>query len=201
MPARGRASGFTLVEVLVVLLIVALISGSMFSAFQRVLDVRLRLVQFLDGTDTPNLVAGWFRQTVDGLVPDVKDGADLFSGGARRFTGLSLAPLDGMGGVPTRITWRLDYDPDAGRTYLHYQAASDAGWTVASWPDNRGQIRYCGSDLTCFDAWPPPAKKVSQVPSLIRLDIVKGTEPWAILAAPQSDHDARERPVQLGPRQ
>lgn len=195
--ARTQAPGFTLIEILVVLTIVALISGSVLLAFQRILDVRLRLAQFLDGTDTPNLIAGWFRDLVDGLVPDIKDGADQFAGSARSFTGLSVAPLNGMAGVPTRITWQLAYDPDAGRTYLRYQAASDPGLTIASWPEDRGAIQYCAPDLACYDAWPPPSKKVAQVPSLIRLDIVKGTESWAILAAPQSDHDPRPPPPKV----
>ena len=193
----GRSPGFTLIEILVVLVIVALISGSVMLAFQRILDVRLRIAQFLDGTDTPNLIAAWFRDSVAGMVPDVKDGADQFVGAQRSFTGLTLAPLNGMAGVPTRVTWQLDYSADAGRTYLRYQSG-ETGLTVASWPENRGVIRYCAPDLACYDSWPPPQKKVQQVPALIRLDIVKGAEAWAILAAPQSDHEPRPALPQFG---
>jgi prepilin-type N-terminal cleavage/methylation domain-containing protein len=193
-----RTQGFTLVEIIVVLAIVALISGTLLAAFQRVLDVRLRLAAFLDGTDTPNLVASWFRESVDGLVPDVQGGADKFAGDARHFAGLTLAPLSGMSGVPTRVVWQLDFNADSGRTSLRYQAAADPGMTIASWPDNRGKLQYCTANLTCYDTWPPPKQRVSQVPTLIRLDIVKGTEPWAILAAPQSDRDSTQNPTSGG---
>jgi prepilin-type N-terminal cleavage/methylation domain-containing protein len=187
---RGaKAHGFTLVEVIVVLVIVALISGALLAAFQRLLDVRLRIAGFLDGTDTPNLVAGWFRDSVNGMIPDVKGGAGVFTGNARRFSGLSTAPLNGMSGVPTPITWQLDYNADTGRTYLRYQAAADPGLTIASWPDNRGRIQYCTSLLACFDAWPPRNLNVTQVPALIRLDVVKGIDAWAILASPENDRE------------
>jgi prepilin-type N-terminal cleavage/methylation domain-containing protein len=190
----GRASGFTLIEVMVVLVIVALISATLLFAFQSVLDIRLRLAQFLDGTDTPNLVAGWFRDTVDGLVPDIKDGAGSFTGAPRRLTGLSLAPLNGLAGVPTRITWEVAFDASTGRTDLRYQGAEQPEMTIASWPDDRGGFRYCGPDLVCYDHWPPPSGIASEVPFLIRLDAVRGTDAWAILAAPRNGHNPLPKP-------
>lgn len=174
---------------MVVLVIVALISGTLLFAFQSVLDIRLRLAQFLDGTDTPNLVAGWFRETVDGLVPDAKDGTDAFSGAPRRLTGLSLAPLNGLAGVPTQITWEVAFNSSTGRTDLRYQAANQPQMTIASWPDDRGGFQYCDPSLVCYDRWPPPSGTASEVPSLIRLDAIRGTEAWAILAAPRNGLD------------
>jgi hypothetical protein len=174
---------------LVVLVIVALITGILLFAFQRVLDIRVRLAAFLEGTDVPTLIAGWFRGSVDGLLPDVKDGVDQFIGAPRRFSGLSVAPIDGNPGVPTRISWELVFDPDRGRTYLRYQNANDQPLPVASWPGDLGSLRYCGPDLSCYDNWPPHVEKATQLPSLIRLDAVRGTEFWPILAAPQADRD------------
>ncbi len=197
-PRRAAATGFTLVEILVVLIIVSLISGIVFFAFERVLDARQRLAEFLDGTDTPNLIAAWFRDDVDGIVPDAKGGADIFSGAPRRLTGLSVAPLNGMAGVPTRVTWEITFDPSSGRTYLRYQDADAQVLTIASWPEDRGNFRYCGTNLSCYETWPPPSGQASEVPSLIVLNTVKGTEDWTILAAPTAAHDPPPPPQRFG---
>jgi prepilin-type N-terminal cleavage/methylation domain-containing protein len=188
------AAGFTLVEMLVVLVIVALISGVLLSAFERVLDIRLRLAAFLDGVDAPVLVADWFRASVGGLVPDAETGRNRFAGTAHRMSGLSLAPLNAAAGVPTQILWEVVFDADAGRSYLRYRNGEDRTMTIASWPGDYGGLHYCGDDLACHDSWPLDDRSI-QLPALIRLDAIKGSERWPILAAPQSGRDRfPERP-------
>ena len=186
---QRAAAGFTIIEILVVLIIVAAISGVLLFAFERVLDIRVRLAAFLEGTDVPTLIAGWFRDSVEGLLPDAKGGADQFTGDARGFSGLSVAPIDGMAGVPIRIGWELDFDAYAGRTYLRYRTADAGPLTVASWPGDLGSLSYCSPDLVCGDRWPPPEAEATELPALIRLDAVKGTQFWPILAAPQADRE------------
>ena len=181
-------SGFTLVELLVVLVVVTLISGVLLSGFERVLDIRLRLAGFLDGMDAPTLVADWFRASVDGLLPDVDKGRDRFAGNRRRMSGLSLAALNATAGVPTRITWEVVFDAEARRSYLRYRNNEDREMTIASWPGDDGGLQYCGSNFVCHDSWPLDARS-AQLPALIRLDAVKGSEPWPILAAPRGDRD------------
>lgn len=189
-PAAGRGgAGFTLVEVLVVLVIAALVSGVLLAGFERVLDIRLRLTSFLDGVEGPTLVADWFRASVKGLVPDARSGHDRFGGNARRMSGLSLAPLNAATAVPTAITWELTFDPDAGRSYLRYRNGAGSEMTIASWPGDYGRLSYCGGDFTCHPSWPPDQRS-SQLPALVRLDIRKGDDPWPILAAPQADRDS-----------
>jgi len=177
-----------LVELLVVMVIAALISAVVLSAFERVLDIRLRLAAFLDGVEAPTLVADWFRGSVGGLVPDAAAGHDRFAGNARRLTGLSLAPLNATAGVPTKITWEVVFDENAGRSYLRYRNGEERKETIASWPGDYGGLHYCGSDLVCHDAWPLD-DRLTQLPALVRLDALKGSEAWAILAAPHGDRD------------
>ncbi len=187
--SRVDASGFTLIEMLVVLVIVALVSGIMLTAYEHILDIRVRLAAFLDGTDAPTLVADWFRSSIDGLLPDQKDGDDVFAGTAQKFVGLSVAPIDGTQGVPTRIEWDLVFDPRSGRTSLRYRSGTEESLTIASWPGNRGGFRYCGDDLTCGDSWPPSDRTESQLPALIVLEAVRGNDVWPIAGAPQATRD------------
>lgn len=188
-----KAAGFTIIEVLVVLVIVAAISSILLFSFQRVLDIRIRLAAFLEGTDVPTLIAGWFRGSVEGLLPDKQGGADQFTGDARSFTGLSVSPIDGMAGVPTRISWELDFDPAAARTYLRYRSSDRTPLTVASWPGDLGGLSYCGADFACSARWPPTGEGTTQLPAVIRLDAVKGTRFWPILATPQAARDPLAR--------
>src|SRR5271155_4319690 len=97
-PASSSA-GFTLMEILVVLVIASLVSGMLIVAFQQIMGLRLRLAAFLDGTDTPTLVAEWFRSSVDGLIIDPAEGAQPFAGDSHSLSGRTLAPLDGKAGV------------------------------------------------------------------------------------------------------
>jgi prepilin-type N-terminal cleavage/methylation domain-containing protein len=193
--APRRAAGFTLIEVMVVLLIVALITATILAAFERVLDVRLRVVNFLDSTGSPALVASWFRDSINGLVADTENIQDnKFSGSAKRLSGLTLVPMAGMPGVPRHLIWEIAYDPNQNRTSLRYQLGDQPQLAVASWPGDRGSLQYCDTDLSCYDDWPPKTNHIvnvahTQLPALVRLDLVFGTQPWPILAAPRTDPD------------
>jgi prepilin-type N-terminal cleavage/methylation domain-containing protein len=204
---QRRGGGFTLIEMLVVLIIVAMISAIVVTSYQRILDIRVRLAAFLDGVDAPTMIAGWFRGSVEGLIADQKGGGDVFAGAPRRFAGLSVAAIDGTAGVPTRIAWELTFDPVTSRTALNYRRDDRAAMMVASWPGDRGQLRYCDPRLVCSESWPPtdrlgsqqPASRTaSQLPSLIILDAVRGTEAWPIVAAPQADRDPRPKSPNVG---
>src|SRR5712691_10983060 len=183
MSRKAPECGFTLTELLVVL-----VSGVLLSGFERVLDIRVRLAAFLDGVKAPVLVADWFRSSVSGLLADSPSGTDRFAGGPRRLTGLSIAPVNGSAGVPTRIAWEVVYEPDAGRSYLRYRNDNGGEMTIASLPGDYGGLSYCGGDRTCHDSW-PATEQSAQLPALIRLDALKGSEPWPILAAPQADRN------------
>jgi prepilin-type N-terminal cleavage/methylation domain-containing protein len=199
---QRRAGGFTLIEMVVVLIIVAMIGAIVVTSYQRILDIRIRLAAFLDGVDAPTMIAGWFRGSVEGLIADQKGGADVFAGTSRRFAGLSVSAIDGTPGVPTRIAWELVFDPVAARTALSYRHDDRDALMVASWPGDRGQLRYCDPRLVCSESWPPAnllasqlgSLKVSQLPALIILDAVRGTAEWPIVAAPQADRDPRPKP-------
>jgi prepilin-type N-terminal cleavage/methylation domain-containing protein len=181
-----RSAGFTIIELLTVLVLIGLVSFVLMTGFERVLDIRLRLTAFLDGVEAPILVADWFRATIGGLVADAANGPDRFVGRPRQLTGLSLAPVNGTAGVPTRITWEVVFDDNTGRSALRYRNGEDPPLTIASWPGNMGGLRYCGPDLVCHEVWPPDPK-ATQLPLLLELDAVYGGDPWPILATPRAD--------------
>ena len=174
---------------LVVLVIVALISGILLTSFERVIDIRVRLAAFLDGTDAPTLIAGWFRDSIDGLLPDQKGGPDVFVADAKKLSGLTVAALDGIPGVPVPMSWELRFDAGSARTSLIYTNGSSRPLTVASWPGSRGMLQYCDQRMTCGDHWPLSDEGATQLPALIVLEAIRGDTYWPIAAAPQSARD------------
>lgn len=181
-----RQAGFTVIELLTVLVLIGLVSLVLLTGFEHVLDIRLRLVTFLDEVEAPVLVADWFRGTIAGLVADIPNGADRFVGRPREMIGMSLAPLNGAAGVPTRITWDIVFDEQTGRSSLRYRNGAEAELTLASWPGDVGGLRYCDQEFHCGGTWPPD-NRAPQLPLLVELQMVRGSEPWPILAAPLSD--------------
>ena len=116
MTARDitRQRGFTLIEMLVVLVLIALVVGLVFEGLGRVADLRHRLARHLDGALDNAIVGSWFRSSISALLPD-RDGApDAFRGGPSEMSGLTLQPLDQPTGAAVPFAWRLAADPASG---------------------------------------------------------------------------------------
>ena len=86
---RGCQPGFTLVEMLVVLLIVGMVSGLLFDGAAQLMSMQARLERQLTRLRGEALRADWSRQVVQGLQPDYTDGKQVFKGTPRGFSGLS----------------------------------------------------------------------------------------------------------------
>ena len=103
-PGRSGQTGFTLVEVLVVAIIVGLTSGILFEALQQAYRLQQRFGTELFAVQQGQMAADWYRQTVQGLYPDYADGRDIFRGQEKEFSGLSGNPLGEDYGAPTPVT-------------------------------------------------------------------------------------------------
>ena len=87
--------GFTLVEVLVVLVITALIASLLLQALSQVYRLQARFGAQIDQSRGGEMRADWFRQLLQGLQPDYADGRGRFSGVSNRVEGLSATALSG----------------------------------------------------------------------------------------------------------
>src|ERR1700751_3194264 len=67
-------SGFTLVEVLVSLVLLSMVAAIVFGSLRQVIEARTRLRPYLDQSEQTTMAAGWFRQTVQGLMADYDTG-------------------------------------------------------------------------------------------------------------------------------
>jgi general secretion pathway protein J len=180
--------GFTLLEMLVVLVLVGFITTLLLQGFAYVLHLRSRFLIQLGDVQQATLQEHWFRSTTAAIVTDYKQGEFIFQGKAHQFSGLTLSALDATLGVPTPFTWQLDYSE--GMMVLRYQNSQGEKWEVADWFGDEGYFRYMTKDGKWHNQWPPQfGNNTAQIPRLILLYGKRRQTPitWIVKLA---EHDA-----------
>ena len=198
---RGGAAlrGFTLMEMLVVLVITSLAAGLLMQASTQVLGLQARLNAQLDGLRGPALGADWLRQVVQGLQPDYDDGANRFRGSARGFAGLTTNALSGSYGGLEPFAVVLEHDEASNTTALRYAPGARPGVVaermsdalpdgaaapvLMRWPGTAPRLRYWDERGEPHDEWPPAQQgRGRSLPSRITLEGGQEDVPWAVVA-------------------
>lgn len=168
-PRRTRnQAGFTLVEVLVVLIIVAMVSGVLFEALERAYQLQNRFGSELFRVQQGQMAMDWYRQSAQGLYPDHTDGRNIFNGQAQEFSGLSGNPLGDEYGALTPITWKIRDDPSSGTAELVY-VQDQQETTILTWRGKNSRFMYLDEQQEPHQSWPPPLGVFSQLPKQIQL--------------------------------
>jgi prepilin-type N-terminal cleavage/methylation domain-containing protein len=189
---KSRAAGFTLIEMLVVLLIVGMTTTLLFQMLSQTFRMqRYAGIQITDARQG-TMEADWFRQLVNGLQPDYAGAKNVFSGAARKLTGLSNNPLTTDYGAPVPITLVLAYDADNDLTRLFYGPETD-GTPVMAWHHDIGRLVYVDAAGDNHDTWPPAMGLWPQLPQAIRLEFEEEQGPRVIVGAPRG-------PIEPAPR-
>jgi prepilin-type N-terminal cleavage/methylation domain-containing protein len=195
--AHGHA-GFTLVEVLVTLVLLSMVGAIVFGSLGQVLDARARLRPYLDHADETALIAAWFRQTVQALIPDYDTGPNRFTATENGFAGLTASPLIGPPGTPTGFAWALKYDAGLDTSVLEYIEMQSKAIPIARWPGKHGSFDYFDQDHEWRREWPPAGLNEGsarpQLPQLIRLRGVPREVLPMIIAAPRASPVSRPPP-------
>ncbi len=178
---RASQTGFTLIEILVVLIIVAMVSSILFEALERAYRLQERFGTELFSVQQGQMATDWYRQTIHGLQPDYADGNHVFQGSDHEFSGLSNNPLSDAFGAPTPIAWKIRDNQQNGTTELLYME-NNHETPILSW---RGQAQFVYFDdkQAPSDIWPPLGELSTQLPKQIQLVISDAVEPVDIVAA------------------
>jgi prepilin-type N-terminal cleavage/methylation domain-containing protein len=186
MPSNAaRQRGFTLIEILVVLIMTGMISGILFQAIERAYRLQERFGSELFSAQQGQMATDWYRQTIQGLRPDYPDGNSLFKGTETEFSGLTDISLGQNQGLPSPITWQIRKNPQSGQTELLYLEGQQQT-TILAWPRNEAHFVYLDAQMEPHDLWPPPFGKWPQLPSQIQLVSHDGSSPVHIVATPMS---------------
>lgn len=193
-PSRTNQQGFTLVEMLVVLVLTALVVGMVFEGLGRVADLRVRLARHLDGAMDETITGSWFRSSVAALQTDLEGAPGAFRGGPQEMSGLTLKPIELPAGAPTAFAWRLVAETASRSVRLGYRGADGVWREIATWPGTSARFLYAGPDGNWLGEWPPPlsggaplgqivSRQRPQLPRFVRLDIGTGPEARSTITA------------------
>lgn len=163
----SRRRGFTLLEMLVVLVLLGLISTLLLQGFVYIINLRLRVLTHLDDLQRGTLQEYWFRSTTAAILADYQEGKYIFKGNQREFSGLTAAPLDASVGSLSPFAWQLQYKNSI--TTLSYRKNDDEYWEIAHWAGDKGAFSYMDTKGKWYNQWPPQffSQFPPQLPSVI----------------------------------
>jgi len=163
---------FTLLEMLVVLVIVSLISLLLFDMLDYVLQLRVRFSAYTMQMQQGAMKAHWFRSSTQALIPAYPDQkAALFSGNAKKFSGLTILSLEAEAGVPMRFAWELR--EQNGWTVLAYRPQQESAqdekiWPIMQWVGGEGRFQYLDEAQQWHEQWPPVIEDVTQFAKMVQ---------------------------------
>ena len=181
---RKLSNGFTLLEILVVLVLTSLITGILLQGLQQVYRLQTHFGTELFASQQGAMRIDWFRSSINGIIPDAPDGKNKFKGEARRISGQTTAPLDAPDGTLAPFIWHMDFDPKTGEMALYSGEGSDAP-LVLTWPGNEGRFLYLDEEGRNHEFWPPLSGKPSQVPLMVLLEMGPLGQGRKIVATPR----------------
>ena len=166
-----KQRGFTLLEVMVVLVIAGLTSTLLYQMSGFFLNVHSRVLQHVDRQTEELLSREWLAQTVAHLSPDYDQPFGGVKGNRDSLSFLSLSSLEDQPGAPVRIHWRIQRSKDGSN--LIYQSGESA-WLVKTIIGAQLEFQYRNSMGIWSGEWPPDGMRKSDLPAMILLTTLEG---------------------------
>ncbi|MDD5274744.1 MAG: prepilin-type N-terminal cleavage/methylation domain-containing protein [Methylovulum sp.] len=180
-PFKKSCQGFTLMEVLVVLVLVSLLSSLLMQGFGYVLRLRLNVTQQLKTQRVQQLQEYWYSGLVTGLIVNAQNEKALFQGDDSILQGLSINTLTAPAGVPKQFILTLLSQNNT--ITLKYRITEKDDWTLGEWPAQTASFSYLDNEGNWVSTWPPKMGMVTQqLPEAIRLQIDSSPKPvnWIV---------------------
>ncbi len=177
-----RQGGFTLMEMLVTLVIVALATGLVGQALFQATRLEQRMAHASTAGAQQTLQRVWLRRLLEGVLPKSRLSPDRLLGERDRVQGTSTTVPAFPDDTAQRFMLRLTRDDGATQLRLR-RGADDEGREelLLTWRGERGAFHYMDAQGQWHDRWPPPSGKVPALPTAIALET--GLQPVPVLVA------------------
>ncbi len=187
--------GFTLLEMLVVIMLVSLLAGMLMQGFLYAARVSGIVERRQSSDQFQQLLQGWVSDSVSGLTngfDGISNEQEIFSGDEFQFRGVSTYSLVSFNqGVPVRVWWDISRD-DKGTVVLRYAEASfdkaEYTWTeLAIWSgaSARWLYRYKDAWVENFPERTGYAAEGSKdlLPDAVALEVLSGRQSVRLISA------------------
>ena len=159
-----NARGFSLLEAMVTLVVIALVATLLMQSLVHVLGMRERVLRHERDARVAALHERWFRDTIAAAAADRPGEALAFRGDA---TAMEFLCLDALrAGAVARVGWRL-VDAERGRQVVYAEGGAD--WPLVSANLEDAAFAYLDSGGRWHDVWPVPEQPAEVLPRAVRL--------------------------------
>lgn len=178
----SRVKGFTLLEIIVVIVVMSLVGVLLVQGLFHYLKVRERIAIKLSQAHIVSLRHDWFGDVASSLLAGTGGAAWYFRGSAHYMAGVSLKSLGYSAGVPGRFvlkiaqdgkSWQVLYVPESSMLEPTEGAVFDVPKGAESWPlmtlDEGARFVYVDAQGERHKVWPPEGKRDKYLPSAILL--------------------------------
>lgn len=201
---RNPQAGFTVIEMLVVLVLVGMVATIVMGTFGAVVDARTRAASAVERATDSQLAEAWIRQPLNGLLPDYDDRPNQFRGERRALRGLTARALLSPTAGPVPFSLSLEHDSTRDvTTVLYAETVGEETRTMVidSWKGDRGAFSYRGERGAWVANWPLPRTQGGlpppQLPNLVRLDRAIDEGIASLVVAPKQNAERNKRVVDL----
>lgn len=184
-----NSKGFTLLEALVTLVIVAMVATLLMQSLFQVLGLRERVLLNDRETRIAALQEAWFRDSVSGLIAELPGREGAFLGDADGWSALTLAGISSDGQIP--VAWRIAGVP--AQAFLEIAEAGEQPVAVRTLSP-AARFQYLDGAGVWRDMWPVGDRSDELLPRVIRLQDPDGRPAW-IWQAPVAAGPGLPQPV------
>lgn len=168
-----NSKGFTLLEALVTLVIVAMVATLLMQSLFHVLGLRERVLRNDRETRIAALQEAWFRDSVSGLIAELPGHEGAFRGAADGWSALTLAGISSEGQI--HVAWRIAGVP--AQPFLEIAEALEQPVAVRTL-SSAANFQYLDGAGVWRDTWPVDDRTDEILPRAIRLQDPEGRPAW-----------------------